>query len=68
MSDDDKLGVKRENLQPGKRYRVEFSDCCVGGELIGVFVSHADEEYDDVIFDTGKINGFGSVHYYEVAD
>jgi len=58
--------VKLEELEIGKRYQIDFDDCCVQGELVGAFLgwdSSLDGEDDSLVyhrakFDFGEIGGW----------
>lgn len=39
-------------LEPGQRYRVKFSDCCLGGHFTGVYIGPCGSGHR---FDTGYI-------------
>ncbi len=51
--------VPRDQLVPGRRYRVRFEDCCVEGEFTAVFVGPPvpAESYDDYNYENAKIDG-----------
>jgi hypothetical protein len=53
-----------DQLEPGRRYRVEFDDCCVQGHFVGRFIeiryvpdSPTDPTPfpDALVFDTGEL-------------
>lgn len=62
--------VPLKDLVPGKRYRVEFDDCCVRGAFEGRFLEWAQEQvelghdledaahYIDARFDFGYVTGW----------
>jgi major membrane immunogen (membrane-anchored lipoprotein) len=59
--------IKVKDLTIGKKYRVEFSDCCVDGFFVGTLqdVDRDDGWLQSVTFDTGKVEA-GSYNFYEV--
>jgi len=58
-------------LEVGKRYLIEISDCCISGELIGTFEGYdpedLDDKYPDLCFDIGKLEG-RAVYFHEVVN
>lgn len=69
--------VSARELTVGKRYRVEFRDCCVNGELTGELqeiIDESDEPHDDdyysvtFVFDSGKIEypNCGNYIFHEI--
>ncbi len=59
--------IKLSELEPGKRYKITFDDCCVQGELVGTFLrwdkDAEGESPDELIyyrafFNFGEIEGW----------
>lgn len=56
--DDEMSQVDVTKLVPGTRYRIELDDCCIEGEVTGVFSYYDLDEGGDpdaAVFDFGRI-------------
>ena len=49
-----KLDEHKEKLTKGKKYKIEFSDCCIEGFVYGTFIEW-DEDRQYAKFDIGEI-------------
>lgn len=58
------------DLQPGGRYLIELSDCCVEAELVGRFSGYAetDDELRPLVFDIGTFTGWGQISFTEIGE
>lgn len=58
--------MELKDLQIGTRYKIKFKDCCVSGEMIGIFLGWDKElsgkddslTYHHAKFDFGEIEGW----------
>ncbi len=54
MLDIDDLEDEKKALKPGVKYKITMDDCCIEGEIYGVFVEW-DLESREAVFDIGRI-------------
>jgi hypothetical protein len=60
--------IEVKDLIVGKKYRVEFDDCCVGGQFVGTLleVDRDEDRLYSATLDTGGFGTCGGIHFYEV--
>lgn len=63
----DGLNPYERELIRGKTYRVEMQDCCIVGELTGVFLEYVEHEEDvfDLKFDFGTLDTWMAISFHE---
>jgi hypothetical protein len=57
-------------MTPGRRYRIEFQDCCVSGHFEATFRNYdSDEDPYEAFFDTATIDSlWGGYRAYEITN
>ena len=69
----DGLNPYERELIRGKTYRVEMQDCCIVGELTGVFLSYVmdpdepdEDDCFDLKFDFGTLDTWMAISFHEI--